>query len=284
MKNVAGKDAILCMLADKIDREAMDAAGPALKIISSYSTGFEHIDVEEASRRNIYVTYTADILSEATADLTFALMLACARNIVPADLAVRQGRWKVGWSPDLFLGQQVYGATLGIIGLGRIGSAVARRAKGFSMNVLYYGRSQKDQELARYVDLDDLLARSDFVSIHVAMNESSHHLIDRKKLQKMKRTAFLINTARGAIVNERDLVLALKRGQIAGAGLDVFEKEPLPISSDLLKMKNVVLLPHIGSASRQTRYKMAEVAVNCILEVLAGRRPDPCFLVNPQVR
>jgi len=284
LKNAAGKDAILCMLSDRIDREVIDAAGPALKIISSYSTGFEHIDVAEATKRGIYVTYTADILAEATADLTFALILACARNIVQGDRMVRQGKWQVGWTPDLLLGQQVHGATLGIIGLGRIGSAVARRAKGFRMKVLYYSRNKKEQELAEYVGLDDLLARSDFVSIHASMNGGSRHLIDREKLCRMRSTAFLINTARGAIVNERDLVIALKKGEIAGAGLDVFEKEPLPPSSPLTRMKNVVLLPHIGSASRQTRHRMAEVAVNCVLDALAGRRPDPYFLVNPQVR
>ncbi|NWG36869.1 D-glycerate dehydrogenase [Nitrososphaera sp.] len=283
LKNVKGKDAILCMLSDRIDKEIMDAAGPQLKIISSYSTGFEHIDVEEATKRGIYVTYTADILAEATADLTLALILACARNVVQGDRMVRQGRWKAGWMPDLLLGQQVHGATLGIIGLGRIGSAVARRAKGFGMDVLYYGRRQKEQGLATYAELDDLLARSDFVSIHASMNGASRHLIDREKLRKMKPTAFLINTARGAIVNERDLIVALKKGQIAGAGLDVFEKEPLPKSSPLVRMKNVVLLPHIGSASRQTRHRMAEVAVNCVLDALSGKRPDPYFLVNPQV-
>lgn len=284
LKNVVGKDAILCMLSDRIDKEVMDAAGPQLRIISSYSTGFEHIDVNEATRRGIYVTYTADILAEATADLTFALILACARNIVSGDRMVKEGRWKAGWTPDLLLGQQVHGAILGIIGLGRIGSAVARRAKGFGMNVLYCGRSKKEQELATYAGLDDLLARSDFVSIHASMSGASRHLINKEKLRRMKRTAFLINTARGAIVNERDLITALKKGVIAGAGLDVFEKEPLPNSSPLMRMKNVVLLPHIGSASRQTRQKMAEVAVNCVIDTLSGKRPDPYFLVNPQVR
>lgn len=284
LKNVAGKNAILCMLSDRIDREVIKAAGPSLKIISSYSTGFEHIEVEEATRRGIYVTYTADILAEATADLTFAVILACARNVVQGDTMVRKGKWKAGWAPDLLLGEQVHGSTLGIIGFGRIGFAVAKRAKAFGMNVLYHNRSQKDQEFAKYTDLDDLLSQSDFVSIHASMSGDSRHMINKEKLRKMKRTAFLINTARGAIVNERDLVSALKKGWIAGAGLDVFEKEPLSASSPLMKMKNVVLLPHIGSASRQTRHRMAEVAVNCVLDVLAGRRPDPYFLVNPQVR
>jgi glyoxylate reductase len=285
LKNVAGKDAVLCMLSDRIDKEVMDSA-PGLKIISSYSTGFEHIDVAEATRRGIYVTYTADILAEATADLTFALILACARNVVAGDAMVRKGRWRVGWTPDLLLGQSVHGSTLGIIGLGRIGSAVARRASGFGMKVLYHNRNRnvkaEDETSAQYRDLDRLLAESDFVSIHTTMNGASRQLINKGTLAKMKPTAFLINTARGAVVNERDLVAALKNKTIAGAGLDVFEKEPLPKASPLVRMKNVVLLPHIGSASRQTRSKMADVAVRSIIDALSGKTPDRTFLVNPR--
>jgi glyoxylate reductase len=287
LKNVAGKDAVLCMLSDRIDREVMDAAGPQLRIISSYSTGFEHIDVAEATKRGIYVTYTADILAEATADLTFALLLTCARNIVAGDSMIRQKKWKVGWMPDLLLGQNVHGATIGIIGLGRIGAAVARRAKGFGMEILYNNRRRNEKveaELgARYASLDDLLARSDFVTIHTTLNDASKHLINKERLQKMKKTAFLINTARGSVVDERALVSALGKGWIAGAGLDVFEKEPLG-TSPLLKMKNAVLLPHIGSADRATRTRMAQVAVKNIIDVLAGGEPDPAYLVNPQVR
>lgn len=288
LKNVAGKDGILCMLSDRIDSQVMDAAGPSLKVVSSYSTGFEHIDIREATARGIYVTYTANILAEATADLTFALILACARNIVKADRYVRENKWKVGWSPDLMLGYNVHGATLGIIGLGRIGAAVARRAKGFNMKILYHNRSRNQQlgsELgARYVDLDDLLAQSDFVSIHTSLNSTSRHLIDSSKLSLMKKTAFLVNTARGQVVKEADLVRALKGSRIAGAALDVFENEPLSRTSPLLKMKNVVLLPHIGSATYQTRSKMAEVAARNLLDVLAGKEPDPRFLVNPEVK
>ncbi|MGI0019028.1 MAG: 2-hydroxyacid dehydrogenase [Nitrososphaera sp.] len=285
LKNVSGKDAILCMLSDRIDREVMDAA-PGLKIISSYSTGFEHIDVAEATRRGIHVTYTSDILAEATADLTFALILACARNVVAGDAMVRKGKWRVGWAPDLLLGQSVHGATFGIVGLGRIGSAVARRARGFDMKILYHNRGRNERaeaELgAQYRSLDGLLAESDFVSIHTAMNGASRQLINKDSLAKMKPTAFLINTARGAVVNERDLIAALKKKTIAGAGLDVFDKEPLPRASPLVRMKNVVLLPHIGSASRQTRSKMADVAVKSILDALSGKSLDPAFLVNPK--
>jgi glyoxylate reductase len=288
LKNVAGKDGILCMLSDRIDAQVMNSAGPNLKVISSYSTGFEHIDVGEATARGIYVTYTADILAEATADLTFALILACARRIVNSDRYVRENRWKAGWSPNLMLGYNVHGATLGIIGLGRIGAAVARRAKGFNMKILYHNRNrnrQLESELgAIYAELDELLAQSDFVSIHASLNSASRYLIDKSKLRLMKKTAFLVNTARGQIVNETDLARALKSSQIAGAALDVFEIEPLPRISPLLKMKNTVLLPHIGSATYQTRSKMAEVAARNLLDVLAGKEPDPRFWVNPEVR
>jgi glyoxylate reductase len=281
LRNAAGKDAILCMLSDRIDREVMDAAGPGLKIISSYSTGFEHIDVEEATKRGIYVTYTADILAEATADLTFGLILACARNVVAGDSMIRSGRWKVGWMPDLLLGAEVLGATLGIVGLGRIGASVAQRARGFGMTILYHNRKRNEgaeAELgAQYVGLDELLAKSDFVSLHTTLNDASLQLINETSLRKMKKSAFLINTARGAAVDERALVHALKNGRIAGAGLDVFEKEPLSPRSPLARMKNVVLLPHIGSASRQTRERMADVAVKSVLDVLSGRRPDPAL-------
>ncbi|MCI0563434.1 MAG: D-glycerate dehydrogenase [Nitrososphaera sp.] len=287
LKNAAGKAAILCMLSDSIDAHVMDAAGPALKVISSYSTGFEHIDVTEATSRGIYVTFTADILAEATADLTFALLLACARRIVDADRLVRQDKWRVGWMPDLMLGHDVHGATLGVIGLGRIGSAVARRARGFGMKILYYNRNRNyklEQELgASYSDLDRLLGQSDFVCLHTSSSSTSRHLIDMSRLRKMKNTAFLINTSRGPVVNEADLAKALREGLIAGAGLDVFEKEPLRKASPLVKLKNVVLLPHIGSATIQTRSKMGEIAAKNLLDVLNGRKPDSRFLVNPEV-
>jgi glyoxylate reductase len=289
LKNVAGKAGILCMLTDRINAHVMEKAGSNLKVISSYSTGFDHIDVKEATARGIYVTYTADVLAEATADLAFGLILACARNIVSADEYTKSKRWKIAWSPDLMLGYNVHSSTLGIIGLGSIGSAVARRATGFNMKVLYHNRKRNQQlesELkVTYVELDELLAQSDFVSIHTTLNSASHQLIDKTKLRLMKKTAFLINTARGQVVKEADLVRILKHNQIAGAGLDVFESEPLPRSNPLLKMKNVVLLPHIGSATYQTRSKMAEVAARNLLDVLIEKKePNPKFLVNPEVK
>jgi glyoxylate reductase len=288
LKNVRSKDGIICMLSDKIDAEVMESAGPQLRVISSYSTGFDHIDVKEATARGIYVTFTSDTLAEATADLTFALILGCARNLVEGDRLVRAGKWKIGWSPDLLLGANVYGATLGIIGLGRIGSAVAKRAKGFGMNIIYHNRNRdlgKELQLgAKYVELDDLYAESDFVSVHTTLNKESASIINMAALKKMKKSALLINTSRGQAVNETDLSRALKRKIIAGAGLDVFANEPLQRTSPLAKMKNAVLLPHIGSATIQTRSVMGEVAVRNLLDVLEGREPDRKFIVNPQVK
>ena len=286
LRNARGVDAIVCMLSDRIDDRVMDKAGPQLKVISSYSTGYEHIDIKEATSRGIYVTYTADTLAEATADLAFALILACARKIVQGDRLVRDHKWKVGWKPDLLLGSDVHNATLGIIGLGRIGSAVARRAKGFGMTVVYNTRRRdpaKELQLGvKYVDLDDLLSLSDFVSVHASLNSSSRHIINATALRKMKPTAYLINTSRGQVINERDLARALSKRWLAGAGLDVFEKEPLPKSSALARARNVVLLPHIGSATTETRSRMGEVAARNVLDVIGGRSPKSTFLVNPE--
>lgn len=289
IKNIVGKDAILCTVSDKIDAQIMDAAGPKLKVISSYSSGYDHIDVREATARGVYVTFASHVPVEATADLTFALIFACARNIVSADEYVRKNKWKVGWAPDLMLGYDVYGSTLGIIGLGRIGSAVARRARGFGMQILYYDQYRNyklESELpAKYTDLDELLAQSDFVSIHTSLNRESYHLIDRSKLEKMKRTAFLINTARGQVINEVELVAALKDKLIAGVGLDVFETEPLTKSSPLMEVKqNIVIAPHIGCATYRTRSKMSEVTARTVLEALGGKEPGSMYLANPEVR
>jgi glyoxylate reductase len=273
------------MLSDTIDREIMDAAGPNLKVISSYSTGYDHIDIEEANRRGIYVAYTSDILTESTADLTFALILSLARRVVEADKFVRKKLWKYGWMPKLFLGSDVNGMTLGIFGLGRIGSAVARRAKGFNMKILYHNRhriiNQLDDPIANYVDINKLLKESDFLSIHANLNKHSFHFFNEAKFKKMKNTAFIINTSRGQIIDQMALIKALRNRWIAGAGLDVYEKEPICSSNALLRMNNVIILPHIGSATYQTRSKMARVAAENLLNILNGI--EPLYLVNPQI-
>ena len=284
--NIRNMDAILCTLSDTIDGEIMDAAGSNLKVISSYSTGYDHIDIEEANRRGIYVTFTSDILAEATADLTFALILSIARRVVEADKFVRKKQWKFGWMPNLFLGSDVNGMTLGIFGLGSIGAAVARRATGFNMKILYYNRDRVDHQLnhpiANYVDINSLLKESDFLSIHATLNKESFHFFNEVNFRKMKKTAFLINTSRGQIIYERDLIKALKNKWISGAALDVYEKEPMSFSNPLLRMQNVIILPHIGSATYQVRSKMARVAAENLLNVLKGI--EPLYVVNPHLK
>ncbi|HET7147301.1 MAG TPA: D-glycerate dehydrogenase [Candidatus Nitrosopolaris sp.] len=283
---VRDKDAILCTLSDIIDAKVMDAAGPNLKVISSYSTGTDHIDIKEATKRGIYVTFTGDILTEATADLAFALILATSRHITRGHELVTRKRWKYGWDPHSLLGSDVHGMTIGIVGLGRIGSAVARRAKGFDMDIIYHNRHRRNILMeekfgARHVDMDQLMEKSDFLSLHCSLDSESYHLINESNLRRMKNDSYIINTARGQIINEAHLIKALKQRWIAGAGLDVFEKEPPSLNNPLLKMKNVVLLPHIGSATLLTRTKMAEVAAKNLLNVL--NRKTPLYLANPEV-
>ncbi len=273
LKAVRNKDAILCTLSDKIDAKVMDAAGSNLKVISSYSTGVDHIDIKEATRRGIYVTFTGDILTEATADLAFALILAVSRQVIQGHELVVHKQWKYGWDPHLLLGSDVHGATIGILGLGRIGAAVARRAKGFEMNIIYHNRHSRnfqseEQVGAKHVAMEELLEESDFLSLHCSLNSESHHIIDKSNLRRMKKDSYVINSARGQIINETDLIKALKQRWIAGAGLDVFEKEPPSSNNPLLRMKNVVLLPHIGSATFLTRTRMAEVAAKNLLNIL----------------
>jgi glyoxylate reductase len=275
LENVRDVDALLCMLGDKIDSNVMDAAGPNLKVISCYSVGYDHVDIYEAAKRKIIVTNTPNVLANATADLTFSLILTAARNIVNADRHVRNGNWKFGWTPDLFLGYDVHGSTLGIIGLGEIGTLVAKRARGFDMQVIYYSKTRKrrmESELdITFVPLEELLRRSDFVSIHVSLNKDSFHMIDESKIKLMKKTAFIINTSRGKIINEQDLIRAIRNNVIAGAGLDVYEREPISRSNPLTQLPQTVLLPHIGSATFMTRSKMAEVAANNIVNFFNGR-------------
>ncbi|HEU5461318.1 MAG TPA: D-glycerate dehydrogenase, partial [Nitrososphaeraceae archaeon] len=248
-KNVRNVDALICMLGDRIDSNVMDAAGPNLRVISCYSVGYDHVDIKEAEKRKIIVTNTPNVLANTTADLTFSLILTAARNIVNADSYVRNGNWKFGWTPDLFLGYDVHGSTLGIIGLGEIGTLVAKRAKGFDMEVIYYSKTRKrriESELdITYVSLEELLQRSDFVSIHVSLNKDSFHMIDESKFKLMKKTAFIINTSRGKIINEHHLISALRNKVIAGAALDVYEIEPIFRSNPLTQLSQTILLPHI---------------------------------------
>ena len=274
-ENVRDVDALLCMLGDNIDAKVMDAAGPNLKVISCYSVGYDHVDIYEAAKRKIIVTNTPNVLANATADLTFSLILTAARNIVNADRHVRNGNWKFGWTPDLFLGHDVHGSTLGIIGLGEIGTLVAKRARGFDMQVIYYSKTRKRQMESElditFVPLEELLRGSDFVSIHVSLNKDSFHMIDESKIKLMKKTAFIINTSRGKVINEQDLIRAIRNNVIAGAGLDVYEREPISRSNPLTQLPQTVLLPHIGSATFMTRSKMAEVAANNIVNFFYGR-------------
>jgi glyoxylate reductase len=278
-------DALVTLLSDKIDAEVFDAA-PKLKIVAQMAVGFDNIDVAEATRRGIYVTNTPGVLTETTADFAWALLMAVARRVVEADKYVRSGQWKVSWHPSMLLGRDVYGATLGIVGAGRIGTAVARRAKGFNMKILYYDVVPMSPEIekelgAKRVDLDTLLRESDFVSIHVPLIKETYHLINEEKLKLMKKTAYLINNSRGAVVDEKALYKALKKGWIAGAALDVFEQEPTPLDNPLLKLDNVVVAPHISSASYETRSRMAEMVAENLVAFFDGKTPPN--LVNPDV-
>ncbi len=277
-------DALASLLSDKIDADVFNAA-PKLKIVSQLAVGFDNIDVPEATKRGIYVTNTPEVLTDTTADFAWALLMAVARRVVEADRYVRTGQWRVGWHPNMLSGRDVYGATIGIVGAGRIGYAVARRAKGFNMNIIFYDvvprpEIEKDCD-AKKVDLDTLLKESDFVSIHVPLMKETHHLINAEKLRLMKKTAYLINNSRGPVVDEKALYESLRTGWIAGAGLDVFEQEPIPIDDPLLKLDNVVVAPHISSASLETRSKMSEMVAENLVAFFEGKRPPN--LVNPDV-
>lgn len=272
-------DGVLCLLTDTIDQAVMES-NPNLKIISNYAVGFNNIDIAQATKRGIPVGYTPDTLTETTADLTWALILATARRIVESDHFLREGLFK-GWGPNLLLGTDVYGKTLGIVGMGRIGQAVARRAQGFNMPVLYTSRKEKNIPGAKRVSLDELLETSDFVSIHVPYHSETHHLIDAHAFMKMKSSSFLINTARGPIVHEEDLVVALKDKTIAGAGLDVFEHEP-KVHPGLMTLKQVVILPHVGSATEATRTNMAMMAIDNLHGILTEGY-EPKAIANPEV-
>ncbi|MEA2071796.1 MAG: D-glycerate dehydrogenase [Asgard group archaeon] len=276
IKKVKGKDGLLCLLTDQIDEEVITAGGKKLKIIANYAVGYNNIDIKAAAKKGIPVTNTPGVLTEATADLTMALLLSIARRIVESDKFTRAGKFN-GWGPMLHIGGDVTGKTIGIIGLGRIGSAVAKRAaKGFDMKVLYYNRSKKpkiEKELgAEKVELKTLLKKADYVTLHVPLTGETHHLIGKKELEMMKETAYLINTSRGPVVDEQALVEILQTKQITGAALDVYENEP-KVTDGLKTLDNVILTAHIGSATRDTRTKMGLIAAENLLAGLEGKTP-----------
>ncbi len=272
-----GADALLTLLTDKIDGEVIDAIGPQLKVVSNYAVGFDNISVDQASERGVVVANTpSDEVNEAVAEHSWALMLALSRRVVESDEATRRGAYK-GWEPGIFIGVNMVGKTLGIVGLGRIGTMTARRAKGWNMRVLY-NKHTRDEDAERdlgleFADLDRLYAESDFISLHVPLTDETHHMINRGAFDKMKRGVILVNTARGPIVNEQDLVDALRDGKLRGAGLDVFDNEP-NIHPELIAMENVVITPHIASATWEAREKMGHMAVDAILKVFAGEKPE----------
>lgn len=283
-EKVAAIDGLLCLLTDPVDQALMDAASN-LRVISQMAVGYDNIDVAAATARQIPVGHTPGVLTDATADFTWALLMAAARRVVQADRFTRSGQWQT-WEPDLLLGADVAGATLGLIGLGRIGQAVARRAKGFDMTILYTSRhrlpANQEAELGvQYAELDDLLKQSDFVSLHVPLTEETTHLICDREFDLMQSTAILINTARGAVVDPAALHRALSQGKIAAAAIDVTEPEPIPMDSPLLNLENLIIAPHIGSASRQTRKKMADMAISNLIAGLQGNRLPHC--INPEV-
>ena len=282
MREVAEVDGLLALLTDRIDAEVMDA-GKRLRVISNYAVGYDNIDVPAATQRGIVVGNTPGVLTETTADLAFSLLMAAARRIAEGDRYTRAGKWQT-WGPKLFLGYDLHHATLGLVGMGRIGSEMAKRANGFDMRVLYYDPVRR-QDLEGslgviYVSFDTLLRESDFISLHTPLTEQTRHLIGAPELAKMKRTAILVNSSRGPVVDQQALYEALRDGVIAGAGLDVFEVEPIPQHDPLLTLDNVTVVPHVGSASHATRDKMARMAAENLIAGLQGKLPPNC--VNPE--
>lgn len=281
LEKASGVDGLLCTLSDRIDEELFSRC-PNLKVASNYAVGFDNIDVDEATRRGVLITNTPDVLTNTTADLAFTLLLATARRVVEANEFLRSGDWKT-WSPNLLLGQEVSESVIGIVGMGKIGQAVARRAAGFSMKVLFHNRSPKpevEKELgAKQVSLDELLKESDFISLHCPLNDETRGLIGEEELKMMKKTSVLINSSRGPVVDQKALFRACSENWIWGAGLDVFDEEPVPLDEPLLTLKNVTTLPHLGSATVKAREGMARKAAENLLAALEGRRP--LDLVNP---
>ena len=282
LEDARGKRALITLLTERVDDELLDAAGPDLAIVANYAVGFDNIDVAACSRRDVLVSNTPDVLTETTADLTWALMLAAARRVAEGDRFLRTGQAWI-WGPEMMLGQDVYGKVLGIVGFGRIGRAVARRATGFGMRVLYHDPAVAPVDAGggvEAVELDDLLAAADFVALHVNLTPDTRHLIDAGRLARMKPTAVLVNAARGPIIDEAALAEALESGHIFAAGLDVFEREP-EVHPRLRESPRAVLVPHLGSATVETRDAMGMLAVDNVLAALDGRRPPT--LLNPEV-
>lgn len=282
LARVRGASALVSLLTDTVDGAVMDAGLPSLRVIANYAVGYDNVDIAAATARRIPVTNTPGVLTEATADLAWTLILSTVRRVAEGDRVMRRGAFP-GWSPLYLLGGEVTGATLGLFGLGRIGTAVARRARGFEMRIIYHDERRADAATeealgAKIVDFDTLLAESDILSIHAPLTPATRHRFGLAEFRKMKRTAALVNTARGPIVNEPELVSALAEGLIAGAGLDVYEDEP-KTSPGLAEQERAVLAPHLGSATLATRTKMAHLAVDNVLAALEGRKPPAC--VNP---
>jgi glyoxylate reductase len=268
-------DAVVCFYHNRIDKDILDAS-EHLKVISSYTVSAEHIDTRQATEKGIYVACCPAIVTNATADLTWAILMAIARRIPEGDTYVRRGKWR-WWSPELFVGADLWGRTLGIVGAGRIGVSVAKRARGFNMRIQYYDvvRSPFESELGlEYADLDHVMSSSDFVCVHVPLTNETYHLIGERELGLMKPTAYLINASRGAVVDEKALIKALRAGKISGAGLDVFEGEPIGSRNPLTKLTNAVLTPHIGSSTRETRYEESKQVANNVLALLRGEMTD----------
>jgi glyoxylate reductase len=280
---VAGADAIVSLLSDRIDAEVLDAAGPSLRIVANYAVGLDNVDLDVCRERGVAVAHTPGVLTEATADLAWALVLAAARRVLEGHRLAASGRW-TGWAPLQLLGSSLHGRTFGVVGLGRIGTAAARRARGFGMDVVYHARRRHEaaerEVPARRLPLPELLAVADVVSLHCPLTEATRHLIDAEALNRMKPTAVLVNTARGEVVDEAALVEALAEGRLAGAGLDVFEREPR-LHPRLPALPNVVLTPHLGSATVATREAMARLAADAVVAVLAGRTADNVVVPPP---
>ncbi len=277
ISKIRDKEGLICYPYDTIDADVIQA-GRRLRAISTFSVGYDHIDVKTASRQGIVIGYTPEVLTRATADLTMALMLAVFRRIPEGNDIIRKNKWKVIFGPYEFLGTDLYGKTLGIFGMGRIGKAVAKRASGFEMKILYHNRKRlgisEERKLgAKYVSLVELFRKSDVVTIHSPYTPHTHDIVNLKLFKKMKKTAFLINTARGKIINEKDLIYVLTKRIIAGAGLDVFWSEPISGTHPFAQMKNVIIMPHSGSSAIETRAEMAEITVKNLVLALSGKKP-----------